>query len=352
MSYLRPGAMAITAALLLASCGTDDTATDSAGSADSCENQEIRVGHAAPSMLYLPFFVALGSGAFEETGLKVVPTDLSGSSTVVTALAAGDLDLAVSSIPPVLAAAREGGRVRAIAALVNNPALYVVAKNDQMAAAGITEDSSFEEKVAFLKDKKIGVTSAGGGADQVARYLLTEGGYDPDKDAQVLAHDSGTTSTASFIANRLDVVVLGTPNVIDAVSEGDATVLWNLARGDLEAVDNQTNVTLVTGTHLLEDQPAVAQCAVDAVADALELLQSDPAAASEAAREYFEDLDPAQYDEGFEDMLNASAESPVISEEHFEKAVSFALIDHEESIEELYELTVDNELAEKAVTGN
>lgn len=344
-------------ALLVAACVGGEPATSGQGAAEgteigadgACQGETIRMGQSSYTFIYLPLYVAIGSGGFDRMGIEVEFTELGGAATVTQALAAGDLDFTVENAGAILNAASQGAPVRALLSLMDRNGLYVVAKDGVMEEAGIDPESSFEEKVQSLAGKNIAIASPGGGTDQLARYLLREGGLDPDTDAQLIGHDSSAAMVSSFVADRVDAVVTSAPSVYTAIDEGNGVYLWNLPRGDLELTNNMLYTAVGTSLDVIESHPALVECVAVAINEAIQLMASDDDAARAAAREFFADLDEDLYNTAYEDHAAAAPETPIISPESFQRTVELLNAASETPVDIEYDDAVHVDIPQQAL---
>src|SRR6185295_6527753 len=83
------------------------------------------------------------------------------------------------------------------------PAVAQYTDNVTMSAAwakqhNLTPASTYEEKLKALKGMTLAVSSVGGGADQLVRFLAKEARLDPDRDMTISALGSGEAMLAAL----------------------------------------------------------------------------------------------------------------------------------------------------------
>lgn len=334
----RAGIAAIAVgSLLLAGCaqGDSDTAAVEASS-ETCEGEELSLTQSTTGFLYFPSYVAEEAGFYEEQGLDVSIKDLGGGSENVAAVVSGSADVALTAYSSIVTAREEGAPIVAIDSLMDQYASNVVISKEAADRAGVTEDSSPEEKIAAMKGLKLGITSAGSGTDQLFHYLFEQGGMDADDDAQLLPIGSGSSMIAAFRSGQIDGFSLSSPTSDLAAQQGGVT-LFNLSGGEYEPLNPFLYIVAVANSRTLEDKSRILTCFSKAIGQALTLIQDDPDAAKAAGRSAFEDIDEDLYDSAFERNVDAYPATPVIDSDEAEKVLDFV-----SSFEELDEADVDN----------
>lgn len=153
----------------------------------------LRVALSTKDFGYLPLYVGMRTGLFAQENLEVQWIQV-GSSVVVTALLAGEIDVAGIAGSAMRAAAR-GAPLKAVL-FPYNRSLFVL-----MGAPGI-------KRIQDLKGKVIGTTGPGATTELAASMVLQSNGMDPKKDVtfmniggaetSVLAMRNGTIHARAF----------------------------------------------------------------------------------------------------------------------------------------------------------
>ena len=136
----------------------------------------LRLGHnrtwSNPALI-----IGLASGAFEKAGVKVVETEFSNPSDMITAIASGDIDACATPGPNLFTSVLKGVKVKAVAILQGNnvPPISYMVLND----SGIN-------RMEDMRGKKAGVNNYGGNYDIYLRYWAAKHGVDPGKDMEIV----------------------------------------------------------------------------------------------------------------------------------------------------------------------
>lgn len=316
-----------------------ETESPVAAEAPDCSGETLTIGMSSASFIYFPFFVTLGSGFLEETGLEVDPIELEGGGAeTVAATVGGSLDVSISTFTTVMSAVSEGAPLRAIAPAEIKNGLVVVARASLMEEAGITPDSSPEEKIEFLRGKSIGVSSPGSGTDTLIRYLLASGELNPDSDATITPLGGTSAMVSAFVSDQIDVFAATPPGVYVAAEEGDGEFLFYGPRGDIPGQEEFLFTSFNAGTQTIANRPEVLRCFLHGLNRGLNLIHTDPEAAAEAARPFYEESlaeagGPELYLQIVRDYQPSFPESVVISENLVESAISLVNAFGERSVD-------------------
>lgn len=139
----------------------------------------VRVALSTKDYGYLPLFIGMRAGLFKEEGLEVQWIVVN-TSIVVTALMAGDLDVAAAAGSAMRAAAR-GAPLKAI---------FFTYQRSTFVLMGAPEI----KKVQDLKGKVIGTTSPGSTTELAAGMVLEQHGLNPKKDVTFFSVGGAETS--------------------------------------------------------------------------------------------------------------------------------------------------------------
>ena len=338
----------VASSLLLAGCAQGDTdAANVEASDEGCDGEKLSLTQSTTGFLYLPSYIAENAGFYEDEGLDVTIQDLGGGAENVAAVVSGDADVALTAYSSIVTAREAGASVVAFGSVMNQYASNVVISQEAADAAGVTEDSTSEDKIRALEGLKLGITSAGSGTDQLFHYLFEEVGLNADTDAQLLPIGSGSSMIAAFRTGQIDGFSLSSPTS-DQAAEAGGVMLLDLSSGGYEPLNPFLYIVAVANSRTVEEKSPILTCFSKAIGSALTLINEDPEAAKEAGRAAFADIDEALYDSAFERNVAAYPDSPVIDEEQATKVIEFVSGFEGELEEATVETTVNTNFAEAA----
>lgn len=276
-------ALVLTAALASACGSSDDGSTAATGAGESeapaATASEVRLGY-FPNFTHAPALVGLEQGYFADAlgeGTTLTPQSFNAGPAVIEALLAGAIDASfIGPNPAINGYVKSGGEALRIVSGAASGGVFFVVKPD----IDGPED---------LKGKRIGTPQLGNTQDVALRYWLkenglsadTQGGGDvsiqPQENAQILAQ---------FTAGGLDGAWVPEPWATRLVDEGGGKVL--LDERDLWPDGEFVITHLIVATEFLEQYPDTVKQLIEGEQQALDLIESDPAAAQKATNDAIE----------------------------------------------------------------
>ena len=179
---------------------------------------KLRVGKAISSSF--PFSgleLGVKSGVWKSAGLEVEISTFRGDGQLQQALAAGSIDFGLGSGPGMGYAAK-GVPAHAVAALANKPANMAV----------IAGKASRVTKIAELKGKRIGVSTAGSLTDWLARNIAVSNKWKPS-DLEILPMGDMRARLAAMRSGELAAAVTSLQEAYEIQDNGQGTVIATFA---------------------------------------------------------------------------------------------------------------------------
>jgi len=194
------------------------------------QQNQVRIGQAAPTLSFLPLWSARALDSFEDQGLDLQFISIrGGDSTALAALNSGDIDFAAVGSTTALEAIARGQPFEMIYALMSEVSLELVVSNAFIAKTGVDPTDTLPERIAALKDAVIGVSAVGGAQDRAVRWLVEQGGLDPRRDIKVAQIGPPPALQAALGEGQIDGFILSPPEGMLAAESGDGTVLVRLS---------------------------------------------------------------------------------------------------------------------------
>ena len=276
LQYFGLGAAAIGSASLLSGCGTDG------GAAAAGQPQKFAIA-AFPGDAYLLDAINLANKDYDKHQLDV-PKHLSPQSGVQAyqLLVAGAVDAYASDTLLLMAthANSSKGKRPLLVGFRTLETTYGIVGSKDLSWPG--PDASFEEKIASLKGKKIGVSSVGAGGDLQLKLALELAGM---KYSDVTALAVGPTAQAipNLNAGRIDAYVTVQWTATRFVAqESGGTVLIDFAEaGSPDLMRNQAVVAMGVREEMAQQHPDVVKNWLAAQDDASKWIIGNKKAAAE-----------------------------------------------------------------------
>ena len=230
-------------ALAMAACGQSADAEGAGQAADGEDAEELmRLDVILPTNSggWIPYYVAVENGYFEEQGLDVPEAPVMGDSgKAAAAIVGGSGDVALGVVPDVLSLAATGTDVVMVSTITNIYTTDVVVGPRVQA----DPDDDLETKIRALEGMRIGVTGIGAGSEAFMKFLFSLVGLDATEDAEIIA--LGGDPTASIVAlseDRVDSIAHGIPIGQIAELQGAGRLYISPGRGDITEPSLDENV--------------------------------------------------------------------------------------------------------------
>jgi NitT/TauT family transport system substrate-binding protein len=157
---------------------------------DAWSQEKIRLAHSALESSNAVWYVAQHQGLYKKNGLDADLLFIPSTTTSVTSLVAGDIQMANASGGGVASAVTAGADLVLVACYLNSLPYELVVQESIRSA----ED---------LKGKNIGISRIGSASDVAARVLIKGLGLEPDKQVLIMQVGGPTERAASFRTGRI-----------------------------------------------------------------------------------------------------------------------------------------------------
>jgi NitT/TauT family transport system substrate-binding protein len=302
--------------------GAADEGTSGATGADG-ESMSVRFMQLGESLTWMPFLVARGQNCYAENDLDVEWVSGPPNAQQATqALEQGEADVLAVGTTGFLSALAANRDVVAFGAGAKGDTSLLVLRNDvveRLAEDGVTPDSPLEDRMEALRGLTIAANTAGGPVMLATEAALREFGLEGEVELQAL--DGPAAMVGALQAGQIDGFVYSPPPSIQPVVSGVGQVWINGPAGDVDVWQTGYYWVYITKPSYAEENAEVLRTIIDCVAEASELLATDPDAAAAAAREFFPSLEDDIYTESFDALIPVFVDGPEPSEEGFQESV-------------------------------
>ncbi|GIP51523.1 ABC transporter substrate-binding protein [Paenibacillus vini] len=282
--------------VIITACGGRSTASsgpDTAVPAKAAGNtKELIIAEPVHSTGYLPLYIAIRKGLFEDIDVKVVT--LSGGSAHTNAVLTDQAFGFIGGPEHNAFAKAKGAELRAVVNIVNRGNVYLVARSGLDPGTDIA---------AFMRGKSVAVTQYGGTPNSIIRYLAKEWGYELDKDITLKEVDSGAIP-AILQQGQGDVAVVTEPILTQGIQEG----IWGEPFYNVpQELGPYAYSTINIKQDSITKDPETVQKFVTGIQKGLEFLQDNHEESMEIAKQEFptmaEDLLKTTLNRSYEDEM-------------------------------------------------
>lgn len=253
----------------------------------SGEDELKKLSIAEPAHLtgYLPLYIAIHEGYFEEEGLEVEVVTAAGGAHV-TSLVSGEVWANIAG-PDSNELANEGNSdpIVAVANVVNRANVYLMAEKGT-APEGDTD----EELAAFFEGKNIAASRYGGSPNLLTRSLLIDLGIDLEQDV-TLEEPADVTAVLALVEQDKSQIANGAePTITEGINKG----VWEEPFFGFPSLGDYPYSVVSVKQSTIEEEPEAVQGFVNAVLRGLETVYENPELAEEVLRAEFPTLSDEQ----------------------------------------------------------
>ncbi len=190
------------------------------------------------AVIFAETIIGIQNGYFNEEGLDLEYVPVDNGRLNAAALVSGQAQFADITVADVAAMQSQGKDAILAYNIANRPTMALVVDNEALARTGVTRQSPILERYRALKGLTLGITSPGSQGDLYIRYLIKQGGLDPDKDVNIIPIGSGAALLAAIESGQIDGFMQSPPYPLMAVRDGKAQVLIMNSAGDVPEFRN------------------------------------------------------------------------------------------------------------------
>jgi len=257
-----------------------------AASAQTSSPPSISIGIGGYTFAFLPLLVADAGGYFKKEDVDVTLTLTGGGANTMAAALGGSVDAAGLVMSDIIRAAVKHQHVIAFAPFMTQYASDAVIRAKAAAKAGIKPGMPFKERISRLKGMTLAISSRGSGTDQMWRYILKQGGLDPDRDVTLTVIKLNQMYPA-LRAAQIDGYNTSAPDNNRAVNEGLAVWVARPSQGEVPGLKNFLYTVLAAKPAYVKEHVETIKKVLAALTKATELIHDKPKAAAKLVHDKF-----------------------------------------------------------------
>ena len=250
-----------------------------------------------------PFWIAQDLKLFEKEGLKTQLLYINAAPRVMAAILAGEVQVSLSAVSPIVATYVQGNDPVAIAGAVNQMSITIFAR---------PEIQSPQD----LRGKRMGITRFGGLADFAAQYALKKWQLQPGKDVALIQVGDASALIGAMNANTIQAGTLQPPGTIIAAQQRYRELL-DMAKSGLE----YQNTVLLTTRTLLKRSPDMFRRFMRAFSAAVAIFHTQKETTIRVMGHYLRGMDPVILEKSYEAYKPWVPEIPLLNQRGMETAI-------------------------------
>jgi NitT/TauT family transport system substrate-binding protein len=251
-----------------------------AGSAAQLDTLNISYSALVPSGA--PFWIAQDLKLFEREGLKTQLIYINAAARVMAAILAGEVQISLSGVSPLVLTYAQGSDPVAIAGAVNQINVAIFARPEIRGS----ED---------LRGKRLGITRFGGLTDFSAQYALKKWGLQPAKDVAIIQIGDASALMGAMAGNAVQAATLQPPSTILAAQLRYRELL-DLSKSGLE----YQNTVVLTARSLLKRSPDSFRRFMRAYCAALAVFHTQKDISLKVIGRYLKGMEPVILEKSYE----------------------------------------------------
>jgi len=264
--------------------GTAAETTDASpagGDGSPMESAEVSLGQVVPSMGFLSVDLARAFDTFEDQSINLEWSLISGGDpAALSALDAGDIDLAAVGLQSPLVAISEGQPYQLVFSVMSMMSPDLTVSDQFLERTGVGVDAPLEERLSALEGATIGVSAIGGAQERIARWLVDKAGLDPQSAIDVVLVGPPPALRASLEQGQIDGFVLTAPNGPIAAEQGFGNLFVRLGEEiDEIGPGNYYHTGLVARQDWVQENTGVMRRTATAMSQAVALPEDRQASA-------------------------------------------------------------------------
>jgi NitT/TauT family transport system substrate-binding protein len=255
--------------------------------------REILVAEPVHSTGYLPLYIAMAKGYFEDVTVKIVTIETGGGHT--NAVLSGQAFAFIGGPEHNAYAKAKGAELRAVVNCVDRGNIYFCAAKGQ--------EPTGTDWPRFFKGKAIAVGPFGGTPNSITRYLLGKWKLDPKRDVTLI--ETANSATIAVVRGKQAQIGEATEPF---VTQGVRNNVWNEPFLNIpKELGPYAYSTINVRLETIQKEPELVRAFVRGMVKGSKLLYANPGEASEIAKRQFptmplEDL-RSTLDRSFKDEL-------------------------------------------------
>lgn len=264
--------------------------------------ESLRLGYSGATATQLAGTLAVEQKLFELYGVNVEFVQSAGT-TMIRALDAKSLDVAIVGGGQALNAYLKGLEVRIIGGLVNGVPYQLWAKPEIV-------------QIKDLKGKLIANTPPGTSLNLANAVLMQRIGFDPMRDVKLIAFGRIGLISQSLFTGVVDAALLSPPETIEARKAG-MRMLMDLATARIPC----PFTSIVTTRAVLEKSPAALERVLKGITHGVKLAVTNPEMAKKTLSRHMRLSDPEAIDEVYQRVVSIYERLPLVPKEAVDTVV-------------------------------
>src|ERR1043166_171670 len=257
---------------------------------------KVRITQPGESLSYMTIYLGRSKDFFREAGIDLQVVVTRGDGPDVQALMAKEVEFVATPPHHLYTLYLQNRKLLGICGILGRCSSNMMISREAAAERGVSENSSFQQKLASLKGLTVGVSTPGSLTYNIGLYYILRAGLKPQVDAKVVGIGTGTAALAAM-SNKISTAgVFPSPTADEAVHRGFAQWLINNTRGQDPDLREFLHAVVYVRPDFLSENTDLCRRMVGAMVRSAAWIRSNPPEeVAKTIRPFFASLDEAVY---------------------------------------------------------
>ena len=285
--------------------------------AANAKAETYKITHAGLRTLYLaPLFVAMDLGMFKSRDLEVKYDEIDSGALSAAAVLSGAAQLTSDDLMGIAPLAKQGKEFLMVYNLLDRMTMDLIVRKEVIERSGIDLKSDVKSRAKILKGLTIGITRPAAPTDVYSRFLMSEAGLNPERDATLVQVGGVAALSAAFRSGKIDAFMLSPPLPQTLERGGYGTIVVHNTAGELSSLTDITYMALFTSKEFATKNPVAIKAYVQGIQEAVRWIKANRQEALKLMRaKWFKDTSEEALEISFDRLLPALSETGTFSEE-------------------------------------
>ena len=283
--------------------------------------EQYQITHAGLRTLYLaPVFIAMDRGMFKAHDLEVKYQEIDSGALSAAALLSGSGQVTSDDLMGIAPLVKQGKQFTMVYNLLDRMTMDLIVRKDVLTRVGADLNVAAKDRGKILKGLTIGITRPAAPTDIYSRYVMSEAGLNPQRDATLVQVGGVAALSAAFRSGKIDAFMLSPPLPQNLEREGVGTIILHNTAGELASLKDISYITLFTTKEYAKNNGPALKAYVQGIQEAIKWMGANQDEALKLLGEkWFKDTKPDALKISFERLLPAMSPTGQFTQEALDK---------------------------------
>jgi ABC-type nitrate/sulfonate/bicarbonate transport system substrate-binding protein len=257
---------------------------------------------------------------FKSHGLDVTYKEIDSGALSSAALLSGSAQITSDDLMGIAPLERQGKHFLMIFNLLDRMTMDMIVRNDALKRAGYDPKAPVTDRAKVLKGMTIGITRPAAPTDIFTRFIMSEAGLNPERDATLVQVGGPAALRAAFQSGKIDAFMLSPPLPQTLEKQGVGTIIVHNTAGELPSLNEISYITLFTTADYAKNNGPALKAYVQGIQEAVKWMdEHQDEALKLLGDKWFKETAPDALKISFERLLPAMSVTGTFTQEALDK---------------------------------